>query len=75
MDEDESNVKSRQIFGQLVRILLSGDGEIYVVLTKDKITESMIDFLKDLEKRYKGKDVIVTFHSLQRNRKKEEWRK
>jgi hypothetical protein len=72
MDEDESNVKSRQIFGKLERLLLSGDGEIYVVLSKDKITQTTIDFMKDLEKRYKGKDVIVTFHSLQRNRKKEE---
>jgi hypothetical protein len=72
MVEEREDIKNRQIFGKLERILLSGDGEIYVVLTKDKIGETMTDFLKDLEKRYKGKDVIVTFHSLERNRKRKE---
>lgn len=70
--EETQNVKTRQIFGKLERILLSGDGEIYIVLTKDKIGQTMIDFLKDLESRYKGKDVILTLHSLTRNRRKSE---
>lgn len=70
MVEEREDIKNRQIFGKLERILLSGDGEIYVVLTKDKIGETMTDFLKTLETRYKGKDVIVTFHSLERGRKK-----
>jgi len=70
--EEREDIKNRQIFGKLERILLSGDGEIYIVLTKDKIGESMTDFLKTLETRYKGKDVIVTFHSLERNRKRKE---
>ena len=69
--EENQDIKARQIFGKLERILLSGDGEIYIVLTKDRIGEAMTDFLKELEKQYKGKDVIVTFHSLQRGRKKE----
>ena len=72
MVEEREDIKNRQIFGKLERILLSGDGEIYIVLTKDKIGESMTDFLKTLETRYKGKDVIVTFHSLERNRKRKE---
>lgn len=70
MVEEREDIKNRQIFGKLERILLSGDGEIYIVLTKDKIGETMTDFLKTLETRYKGKDVIVTFHSLERGRKR-----
>jgi hypothetical protein len=68
--EENQDIKARQIFGKLERILLSGDGEIYIVLTKDKIGETMTDFLKSLDSRYKGKDVIVTFHSLERGRKR-----
>jgi hypothetical protein len=72
MVEENEDIRNRQIFGKLERILLSGDGEIYIVLTKDKIGEAMIGFLKNLERNYKGKDVIVTFHSLERGRKRKE---
>lgn len=57
-------IKKRQIFGKLKRILLNADGEIYIILTKDEISDRTIEFLKELEKKFKEKDVIVTFTEL-----------
>ena len=64
------DVRKRQLFGKLVRILLSTDNEIHIILTKDLITEETLSFLKQLDKRYRGKDIIITFHKLIRNFKK-----
>lgn len=80
MEEEKEDIRKRQIFAKLERILLSPDEEIYIILTKDKITNELISFLKKLEKEYRGKDVIVTFHSLIRGLRKEkeegiEWKK
>lgn len=69
--EDEEDIRKRQIFGKLNRILLSAEGEIYIILSKDKITDEFLNFLRNLEKTYGEKDIILTFHSLKRGLKKE----
>lgn len=67
MESKKEDIRKRQIFGKLERILLSPEGEIYIIITKDKVTEETINFLKSLERRFGNKDIILTFHELIRN--------
>ena len=68
MSEESEDIRKRQLFGRLERILLSPEGEIYVILSKDKLTQESIEFLKSLEKKYGSKDIILTFHTLIRGK-------
>lgn len=68
MNEKE-DIRKRQIFANLVRILPSIENEVHIILRKDKITEDFLNFVKELEGRYKGEDVILTFTKLIRNKK------
>lgn len=58
------SIKNSQIFGKLTRILISPDGEVYVILARKNMSQGFLAFLKTLEARYKGKEVFVTLSEM-----------
>jgi len=58
------DIRKRQLFGKLVRILTDGGNEVHIIIEKDSINEQTLAFLKELETRFGNKDIILTIGEL-----------
>lgn len=61
---------SNQLYGKLIRILVSGDGEEIHIILGDRESKVPLNSIKAIEAIFVAKDVIVSFQELIRNKNK-----